>query len=284
MLKVPTPTRAVARTFVSMTTTLYLTESRARKGYTCQSCGEPIPRGSRYFRHNPYPHARTRGQQPSQWCFDCITRTPSVRDPVGRLLIRPAGLVEYFAEQHEKAQLRLAVERASVSIVGVGKVLAANLAGDPSLVHRITPAEFEAFVCDRLDAMGFQPQQVGSTYQKDGGIDILFWPRATGAFPFLGAVQVKHHRDPSLKESVRSVRDLAGTIAGQPFNAALLVTNTSFSADAEWFARERAKLVRLRGYFDIKRWIENNFSDRAEWREIPSTIELCPGVSVRIKP
>ena len=52
---------------------------------------------------------------------------------------------------------------------------------------------------------------------------------------------------------------------------------------AQWFARERAKLVRLRDYNDISRWLLDDFSNAAEWREIPKEIELCPGVSVRIR-
>jgi hypothetical protein len=72
-------------------------------------------------------------------------------------------------------------------------------------------------------------------------------------------------------------------VAGHSLAAGLLVTNTSFSPDAEWYAREHAKLIRLRDFNDIKRWLFNNFTDDAEWREIPSSIEVCPGVIVWIR-
>lgn len=170
-----------------------------------------------------------------------------------------------------------------VELIGIGSVLSEQLAKDPTLIHQISSEEFEEFICERLFAMGFEPRRVGATNRKDGGVDVLFWPRSRGAFPFLGAAQVKHHRDPKTKEGPATVREFAGTIAGHAFNAGLLVTNTSFSPDAAWYARERAKLLRLRDVNDIRRWLLNNFSDEAEWREIPTSIELCPGIIIKIR-
>jgi len=132
--------------------------------------------------------------------------------------------------------------------------------------------------------MGMEAKLIGATNQKDGGIDILFWPRTKAAFPFLGAVQVKHHRSPLTVEGPSSVRDFAGVMASQPIGVGILVTNTSFSADAQWFASERSKLLRLRGFRDLRRWMYGIFDDNAEWREIPKSIEVCPGVNVEIRP
>ncbi len=33
---------------------------------------------------------------------------------------------------------------------------------------------------------------------------------------------------------------------------------------------------------DLKRWIVSNFTDEAEWREIPVVIELSPGVTINL--
>jgi len=171
---------------------------------------------------------------------------------------------------------------ATVDIIPVGRVLAEHLAVEPTLIHGLLPNEFEELICERLSAMGLEARRVGGTYQKDGGIDIVFWPRDSN-FPFLGAAQVRHHRTPRTKEGVRSVRDFAGAIAGHPFGAGIIVTNTSFTADAEWFARERAKLIRLRGYHDVRRWLLGDFTHDAEWREIPECIQLCPGVTIDLR-
>ncbi len=170
-----------------------------------------------------------------------------------------------------------------VKLIGVGETLGDQLRKEPSLVHQLTPEQFEELICDRLFAMGFEPRRIGAINRKDGGVDVLFWPRMRSSFPFLGAAQVKHHRNPNSKEGPATVREFSGTLAGQPFNAGLLVTNTSFSPDAEWFAREHAKLMKLRDFNDIRRWLLDNFTDEAEWREIPSSIELCPGVVIKIR-
>lgn len=169
-----------------------------------------------------------------------------------------------------------------VDVIGVGRILAKHLAHDPTLVHGLSPEEFEELICDRLSAMGLEARRVGGAFQKDGGIDIVFWSNGSN-FPFLGAAQVKHHRTPRTNEGVGSVRDFAGAIAGQPFGAGIIVTNTSFTADAEWFARERAKLIRLRDYHDVRRWLLGDFADDAEWREIPESIQLCPGVTIDLR-
>jgi CheY-like chemotaxis protein len=169
-----------------------------------------------------------------------------------------------------------------VDVIGVGRILAKHLVYEPTLVHGLSPEEFEELICDRLSAMGMEVRRVGGAFQKDGGIDIVFWSNGSN-FPFLGAAQVKHHKRPRTKEGVGSVRDFAGAIAGQPFGAGIIVTNTSFTADAEWFARERAKLIRLRDYQDVRRWLLGDFTDDAEWREIPESIQLCPGVTIDLR-
>jgi restriction endonuclease Mrr len=170
-----------------------------------------------------------------------------------------------------------------VEFIGIDELLATQLRADPTLIHSLTPAQFELLVCDRLSAMGFEPRQVGHTNRSDGGIDVVFWPRSPAALPFLGAVQVKHHRNSRTREGSPTVRDFAGAISGHPFSAGILVTNTGFTPDAEWFARERTNLIRLRGFTDIRRWLQNNFTDPQEWREIPPELALAPGVTIKIR-
>ena len=267
-----------------MAETLYLIEARARNEYRCSACQRRIQQGSYYFRHDPHPMARrARQKQTTHWCHDCIAASaPGPKDPVGRLwvpTVRVLNPVQASARQDELPLLN----PLRVELIGIGPVLSERLRLEPTLIHQVTPDEFEEFVCDRLFAMGFEPRRVGAINRKDGGVDVLFWPRLRGAFPFLGAAQVRHHRSPSTVEGSPTVRDFAGTLAAHPFNAGLLVTNTSFSPDAEWFARAHARLVRLRDFTDIRRWLLGNFGDEAEWREIPSSIELCPGVVVRIR-
>lgn len=189
-------------------------------------------------------------------------------------------LVRARLDEGVRESLKTSVQ---VEMVGIGETLSEQLRVSPSLIYQLKPDQFEELICERLFAMGFEPCKVGSTNRKDGGIDIVFWPRIRTPIPFLCAAQVKHHRNPETKEGPSTVRDFAGVLSGHPFNAGLLVTNTSFSPDAEWFARKHAQLLRLRDFHDIQRWLVDTFDDPVEAREIPATIELCPGVVIKIR-
>jgi restriction endonuclease Mrr len=137
--------------------------------------------------------------------------------------------------------------------LSLGQEFRNRLISDPSLIYTLSPEQFEELICERLFAMGLDPRRIGNTNKKDGGIDIIFWPRNRGQFPFLGAAQVKHHHSRRIKEKPSTVRDFVGSLARQPFNTGLIVTNTSFSADAQWYAEKHANLVRLRDISDIQR-------------------------------
>ncbi len=101
--------------------------------------------------------------------------------------------------------------------------------------------------------------------------------------PFLLAVQVKHHRT-ERKAAVKEVREFHGVVtsSNSVFNIGVLVTNTSFTADAKWFAEQNKLLMRLHDLTDLCRWMQDDFLHRDEWREIPTEIELAPGVSIKI--
>jgi hypothetical protein len=63
------------------------------------------------------------------------------------------------------------------------------------------------------------------------------------AFPFTGAVQVKHHRSAAITTGPDAVRDLTGAIAAKPFNLGVVITNTTFTPDARWFAENQGNLI-----------------------------------------
>jgi len=132
--------------------------------------------------------------------------------------------------------------------------------------------------------MGFEVRRIGATiYQRDGGIDALAWPRSI-AWPFILAIQAKHARLPNRKISAEPVRDLFGVIGAHGLNAGFLVTNTSFTPDAEWFAAQRPALLQLRDIEDLRRWLRNEFLREYEWRRMPRTIEVCKGIIVDLPP
>ena len=152
---------------------------------------------------------------------------------------------------------------------------------DPARIGSLTPEKFQYLIADRLEKWGLAVQLVGSVYRKDGGVDIIAWPR-TGV-PFLVAAQVKHHRT-SRSTSVSGIRDFHGSLTsgGSPFHIGLIVTNTTFSADARWFADQSRRLIRLRDARDLRRWLKDDYDNEFEWREIPVKVTLAPGVEIEI--
>jgi len=172
-----------------------------------------------------------------------------------------------------------------VSIIPFSEDQLRWFAEDPDRIRAMSPRSFQRFVADRLDAMGLEVQMVGDVYRKDGGLDLIAYPKRDRCqFPFLLAVQAKHHHLGHASTTVSEVRDFHGafTSRGLPFGTGLLVTNTSFTPDAQWFADNNRAILRLRDLEDLKRWLRNDFENESEWREIPESIEVAPGVRIFI--
>lgn len=152
---------------------------------------------------------------------------------------------------------------------------------DPARIGSLTPEKFQNLIADRLEKWGLAVELVGNVYRKDGGIDIIARPRS--GVPFLVAVQVKHHRT-SRSTPVSSVRDFHGSLTsgGSPFHIGVIVTNTTFSPDAQWFADQNSKLIRLRDIQDLRRWLKDDYENEFEWREMPTKVKLAPGVEIEI--
>ncbi len=208
-----------------------------------------------------------RGQTARQICVHCIKSDV------------------YFEEQRQTGQLELPfdeplVQPVRVELIDVTQVLHERLRVDPDDIYRITAEQLEEFVCERLSAMGFEAHRIGRTNRKDGGIDIVFWNG--GPFPVLGAAQVKHHRDRGRSNGPDAIRDLRGVLATHPFQFGVVVTNTTFTPDARWFAEHQHGLIRLRDGEDLRKWINDEFVSDERWRIVPARIVLCPGVEISI--
>jgi len=157
----------------------------------------------------------------------------------------------------------------------------ARLDEDPRRLESLTPEKFQYLIADRLEQWGLEVQLVGRVNRKDGGIDLIAYPRS--GLPFLLGIQAKHHSRGG-QTRVESVRDLHGalTSAHSHFHMGMPVTNTRFTPDAVWFAEQNRKLLRLRDLGHLRRWFRNDFSNETEWQEIPSRVTLTPGVEIII--
>ncbi len=240
---------------------------RARTKYQCAFCETTIPKGQYYYRDDPHPMARyRRGHTARQMCIACIT---------GDVYDRERGDAQRIFDFREVISQPVRVE-----FVDVTDVLLKRLRLDPEEIYRITEEQLEELVCERLSSMKFEARRTGRTNRKDGGIDIYFWNE--GAFPILGAAQVKHHRACIRANGPDVVRDFRGVLAAHPFQFGVIVTNTTFTADARWFANHEPGLIRLRDGDDLRKWINDEFVTDELWRTVPAKIELCPGVHIEL--
>jgi hypothetical protein len=157
------------------------------------------------------------------------------------------------------------------------KVLQEN----PEELKHLPPDQFEAFVANRLDRMGFNVKLVGPTNRKDGGIDIIAVPKVLNVGSFVLAAQVKHHAGDQ-----KTGRDAVDRLASWngPFRLGMLVTNTAFTKDAVWAAaQDRNKdFIRLRDFNGLKLWLQDQYGTEDDWRSIPDVIELAPGISIEV--
>lgn len=252
----------------------FLRFSRARYPYVCAQCSARIGRRQPYFRDEPHPFARMRGQTTTrQLCLVCVLGAKSAREFVDSL--EDPNQLPLGFELTANGFLRFPPR---VELVNITPQILKLLSEAPERMRDVTPSFFEELVSDRLSAMGFDLARVGtSTFQKDGGVDIIAWPRSS-IVPFFVAVQVKHTALAKHKIGPQPVRDLLGTVQMHGFNMGLLVTNTTFSPDAKWVAEQKALLLRLRDLEDLRRWLRDEFLKEYEWRNLPKEIELCPGV------
>ena len=155
---------------------------------------------------------------------------------------------------------------------------------DPERLKELAPSRFQDLIADRLERMGLEVQLVGNVFRKDGGVDIVAYPKPVlCSFPFLIGVQVKHHRT-GAKTRSPEVREFHGALSSRssPFHVGMIVTNTAFTADAAWFAAHNSMLLRLRDLADLRRWLRNDFVNDSAWREVPDEIELAPGIRITI--
>lgn len=107
----------------------------------------------------------------------------------------------------------------------------------PANLAQVAPPEFEELTGSLYNALGFATQRTKQS--RDGGIDVI----AVRDLP-LGrdklAIQCKHQSKPVGRPELQK---LLGVIASDPsFSAGVLVTTSTFSADAIHFAEQNARL------------------------------------------
>ena len=171
---------------------------------------------------------------------------------------------------------------AVVKVLDLPTGLLKALSQDPRVVHQLSSEQFECLIAERLDAMDFDVTLTGGTTLRDGGIDLIAVPKLRTVGTVLLGGQIKHHQEK--RKTGREAVDRLLAWRDTAFHLGLLVTNTTFTKDAKWLAEQARNqaFLRLRDFVDIKRWIAGKFWQEEEWRELPDTIQLAPGIIVPV--
>lgn len=136
-------------------------------------------------------------------------------------------------------------------IVSANQKLVTALQKQPDNLRNISPREFEILLSELLRDMGWEVELTKQT--RDGGADILAYLN-TEVGRLLCLVEAKHYRE-DRKVGVDLVRSLYGTLFDAQANSAMLVTSSSFTADAQEFQRKHEYQLSLREYADVVNWI-----------------------------
>lgn len=122
---------------------------------------------------------------------------------------------------------------------------------DPNLVHALNPHEFEQLSAELFQRQGYTVTMTSRT--RDGGKD-LYLAKADGFGSFLYIVECKHYA-PDNPVGVGIVRSLYGTAQHERVTAAMTLTTSYFSKDAEKFAREVQYQLQLKDFIDLKQML-----------------------------
>jgi hypothetical protein len=115
------------------------------------------------------------------------------------------------------------------------KRLIYEIATDSNRLSSITPREFEEVVAELLASFGWDISLTSPT--RDGGFDVLAVSKEGPRLESTWIVECKRYEHPRNKVTVETVRGLYGVKSSMGVSNALVVTTSSFTRDAEDFAR-----------------------------------------------
>ena len=171
-------------------------------------------------------------------------------------------------------------ERKIARIVSASVPLFKLLERDEETIFRLSASAFEDLVAERLERSGMQVWRPSDTFVSDGGVDLIATP-LNSAFPFLLAVQAKHHSSKRQKTGPDTVKEMQSVVDHLAFHAGMIVTNTEFTPDAMWWASKSQGKVQLQDIFQIRNWISGDFTT-GRLREMPKEIQLTPRLKVDV--
>lgn len=165
---------------------------------------------------------------------------------------------EQIYEFDDDARLYVPQQQAIVTELGYGAAELISAAyRNPDVLFDAAPRAFEEMVAYIFEKHGFQVELTKQT--RDGGRDLVALRTDELGVPVKYLIECKRYaRDRSV--GVEIVRSLFGVQQAEGANKALIVTTSSFSADARAFSQRQnttAMLMTLVDFHELRRWIAN---------------------------
>ena len=121
----------------------------------------------------------------------------------------------------------------------------------PDRLYTLEPRQFEEFVAEMLDKLGYQVQLTGKG--ADNGVDI-FANRQTDAGPELVLVQCKRHAKEK-KISKPTLKQLHADVRDQKATKGLFVTSSSFTRPAKIYIEDFRYRLAGADFDNIQEWL-----------------------------
>lgn len=138
----------------------------------------------------------------------------------------------------------------------VTRDLISFFAANPLALKRIDRRAFEELVAELFDGFGYDVQLTART--RDGGRDVIAVGGREVRSRYL--IECKRPDDPH-RVGVSAVRELFGVKQDDPATKALLVTSTSFSADALMFFERHRWELEPRDFYGVMEWVHQYLAD-----------------------
>jgi len=127
---------------------------------------------------------------------------------------------------------------------------------NPTLLYQLEPRQFEEFVAEILDRLGYSVQLTPAT--KDGGKDI-YAAKKDHLGSFLYIVECKKYA-PHHRVGVGLIRQLNGVLQAERATAGILATTSFFTRGAKELQTQLEHQITLTDYLGIQAWLDSVFT------------------------
>lgn len=179
-------------------------------------------------------------------------------------------LAEYFEEELETIDEsevyadKALIAPAPIQLLRKGKELIRYIAESPGRIFQMSPRNFEEFVGELFYADGFEVELTPQT--RDGGCDLIVSQTDVLGISREYVVECKQYSQEN-KIGLDIIQRLVGVAVNRDAYAGLVVTTSTFTADARKCALKSKLQIELKDYHSLLEWIKRHgFTFDAAWR------------------